>query len=62
MKAYKNKINGAIAVYDHFMGLYYIDGHKYKDGPMVPLSECDLFNNEEWKKLSEEECKLIIEL
>ena len=61
-KAFKNKINGAIAVYDSFMGLYYINGHKYNDGPMIPFKESELLNNEEWELLSEEDCKISLEL
>ena len=62
MKAFKNKINGAIAVYDSFMGLYYINGHKYNDGPMIPFKEFELLNNEEWELLSEEDYKISLEL
>lgn len=51
MNNYRNKINGVIAVYDSFMGLWYIEGHKFEDGPMIPLSKHELENSDEWEEI-----------
>jgi hypothetical protein len=55
MRKFRNRKTGKIAEYDSVMGLFYVEGEHYTDGPMVPYSLANLRNDEDWEELKEEE-------
>ena len=48
-KKYLNVKTKQIAEYDSFMGLYYIKGLHYSDGPMIPFRPYEIEQSEDWK-------------
>lgn len=51
---YLNKTTGKIAEYDPVMGMYYVEGEHYSDGPMIPYRKDEIEESEDWKKMEEE--------
>lgn len=47
-----SEIYKKVAEYDPIMGLWYIEGYKYKDGSgMIPLNKYDFEDEKKWQPL-----------
>lgn len=51
---YVNVSTSKIAEYDSFMGMYYVKGEHYADGPMIPYSRVEIEESEKWSKIENE--------
>lgn len=51
---YLNVATMVVAEYDPVMGMYYVEGEHYTDGPMVPHGREEIEDSTEWVKIEEE--------